>query len=160
MFSRCRAWTDKDTKQTSLHVICPFYPLIPLFPSCLHLSKPPSFLQFIPWISYSESCAIWKCSPLAFHIVSHPLRQWSSQSVRYWGSPGTVARRRLPGLPHLPSCLCAPSCVKRWTFDGLRAPVVGLGAARQGVSQAPPPTIVSLPSFVHVENFLWHNLTV
>lgn len=32
MFSRCRTWVDKDTKQPSLHVIYPFYPLIPLFP--------------------------------------------------------------------------------------------------------------------------------
>lgn len=26
-----------------------------------------------------------------------------------------------------------PSGVKRWTFDGLRAPVEDLGAARQGI---------------------------
>ena len=39
--------------------------------------------------------------------------------------------------------------------------MVGLGAARQGISQAPPPALVPLPSFVCAEkSLLSHNLTV
>lgn len=38
---------------------------------------------------------------------------------------------------------------------------MGLGAARQGISQAPPPATVPLPSFACVEkSLLPHNLTV
>lgn len=37
---------------------------------------------------------------------------------------------------------------------------MSLGAARQGISQAPPLTIVPLPAFVCTEIILSHNLTV
>lgn len=79
-----------------------------------------------------------------------------------WEEPGQLGHCSdcLNGFPHLPLRLCAPSCVWRRGFDGVMAPVMGLGGAEAGNYLGSPPGTTPLCSFVCMEtSFLSEKLT-